>query len=224
MIEQKKITAGIFAVYKPKGPTSHDIVDEVRHITGESRVGHAGTLDPLASGVLVIGVGREATRKLQKIVGKEKEYIAKIRFGVESVTDDEEGEKTEFAVTEIPKRKHINQVLKKFVGAITQVPPAYSAVKIGGRAAYKRARAGQKTELKPRDVFVKKIVVMRYAWPFLEIRAVTGPGVYIRALARDIGRALEVGGYLAELERVRVGEFRMQNATALDFSAKTRIL
>ncbi len=197
----------IFAVWKPKGPTSHDMVDRVRRATGERRVGHAGTLDPLAEGVLVIATG-QSTKLLSSIVNKEKEYIATIRLGEWSTTDDAEGNKTPVANPPRPTQEGIANILPNFVGEIDQVPPAYSAVKVAGRRAYKTARSGQTPELKPRRVIVKELKLMSYEWPNLKIKAVTGPGVYIRSLARDIGQALGTGGYIAALERVRVGDFR----------------
>ena len=199
---------GIFAVYKPKGPTSHDIINKLRRETGVKKIGHAGTLDPLASGVLVVGVGREATKQLGAIVKKEKEYLAKIRLGMTSTTDDEEGVKTEIKIVgKIPTLGEIKKAVAKFQGEILQTPPVYSAVKVKGQEAYKLARKGQTPELKPRKALIKEIEILKYQWPFLEIRVVTGPGVYIRALAQDIGQELKVGGYLAELERTRVGDF-----------------
>lgn len=214
----------IFAVYKPKGISSNGFLEKIRGVLGTKHIGHAGTLDPLASGVLVIGVGREATKKLSEVVKKEKEYIAKIRLGMESATDDEEGEKTEFKnqnakiknseqqveskiKTTHPTVDEIKKVLKKFVGKIMQIPPVYSAVKIKGKEAYKRARKGEVLEMKPREVEIKEIEILNYKWPDLELRVVTGPGVYIRSLARDIGKELKVGGYLADLERIRVGDY-----------------
>jgi tRNA pseudouridine55 synthase len=197
----------IFAVWKPKGPTSHDIVDKVRKISGERRVGHAGTLDPLAEGILVLGVGREATKKLQSIVKSEKEYVAEVKLGEESSTDDEEGEKTAVKSAARPSEEAVRNALKNFVGEIEQTPPVYSAVKVRGKPAHRRVRRGEKVELEPRKVEIKSIELLEYKWPRLKIRAVTGPGVYIRALARDIGRHLGTGAYLSALERTRVGEF-----------------
>lgn len=206
---------GIFGIYKPKGPTSHDIVSAIRRMTGVKRVGHAGTLDPLARGVLVIAVGREATKKLGEVVQKEKEYVADIRLGVESTTDDEEGEKTIWRISKKPTAARIEKVVAKFKGKIKQRPPVFSAIKIKGQRAYKLARALQKVLLKPRTVEIKKIEIMKYRWPFLKLRVVTGPGVYIRSLARDIGGKLKTGGYLADLERTRVGKFNAEDAIRL---------
>ena len=206
----------IFAIYKPKGYTSNDIVNIVKKARNEKKVGHAGTLDPLATGVLVIGVGREATKKLGDIVKHEKEYVATIKFGVTSTTDDEEGEKTEVEVTEIPELDDIRKILVRFQGKISQTPPLFSAVKVKGKEAYKLARKGQKVELKPRQVEIKNIEILSYEWPILKLKVITGPGVYIRSLARDIGEQLNVGGYLTDLERTRVGQFNKDNSISLE--------
>ena len=212
----------IFAIYKLKGPTSFDVVAQVRKITGVKKVGHAGTLDPLASGVLVIAVGREATKQLSEIVGQEKEYIADIRLGLTSTTDDEEGSKQEIKKlkkSEI-KEEDIKGVLKKFVGEIDQMPPKYSAIKVNGRRAYKSARKGEVVELKPRKVEIKEIEILDYKYPDLKLRVITGKGVYIRSLARDLGVVLGVGGYLADLERIRVGEFRIEDCVERNILSK----
>jgi len=203
---------GIIVVIKPKGPTSHDIIDQLRKITGIKKIGHAGTLDPLASGVLVVGIGREATKKLGEIVQKEKEYVATIRFGEESTTDDAEGEKKKFGVAEIPTLDNIKKIIEKFKGEILQTPPVYSAVKVRGKPAHRRVRKGEQVKLEPRKVLIKKIELIEFNWPDLKLRVVTGPGVYIRSLARDIGTELQVGGYLSDLERVRVGQYLKEKA------------
>ncbi|MEK7093941.1 MAG: tRNA pseudouridine(55) synthase TruB [Patescibacteria group bacterium] len=205
----------IVAVWKPKGPSSFKMVSLIRKLTGEKKVGHAGTLDPLAEGVLVIGIGREGTKQLHDIVGHQKEYEAVIKLGEESSTDDAEGEKTKFEVSLVPSREMIGEVVDKFIGNIEQTPPPYSAMKIGGKRAYKLAREGKEVILLPRPVAIKNIEIMGYSWPILEIRVVTGPGVYIRSLARDIGRELKTGGYIASLTRTRVGEFTREQAIKL---------
>lgn len=210
-----KTMENIIAIYKPSGPTSHDIINELRKITGIRKIGHAGTLDPQAKGVLVVGIGREATKRLSEVVRKEKEYIATIRLGQESTTDDREGEKTKIEVINIPSDKIVNKVITNFKGKITQTPPVYSAIKVKGKRAYKSARQGKEIKLEPRKVLIKKIEILNYRWPELSIRVVTGPGVYIRSLARDIGKDLEVGGYLSDLERVRVGDFIKERSLSL---------
>lgn len=205
----------IFPVNKPVGLTSHDVVAMIKAKTGERRVGHAGTLDPLAEGVLVIAVGRAATKRLAEIVSKEKEYEADIRLGMTSTTDDAEGVKSVHSVASVPKRSDIERVILNWQGIVSQTPPAYSALKVGGRRAYKLARTGKTNFLRPRSVEIRNLVIMAYDWPVLSLRVTTGPGVYIRALARDIGEGLGVGGYLEHLCRVRVGDFRLSGAQHL---------
>lgn len=205
---------GILAIYKPKGPTSNDVVQDIKRITGGEKVGHAGTLDPLAEGVLVIGIGG-ATKKLNEEVKKEKEYLAKIKLGETSTTDDGEGEKVTISL-EKPICSAVEGAVEKFLGKIKQIPPVYSAVKVQGKEAYKFARKGVKPLLLEREADVKKIEILNYEWPFLELRVVTGPGVYIRALARDIGKELKVGAYLAGLKRTRVGDFTEDKALSLE--------
>lgn len=206
---------GISAVFKPKGPTSHDIIDEIRRLTGIRKVGHAGTLDPLAEGVLVVGVGATATKRLGEMVGKEKEYLATIWLGITSTTDDEEGVKSIIAYAIAPTIIKIAYAINQLIGRISQRPPIYSAIKIKGRPAYASARAGRKIELMPRTVEIKSIEILQYVWPKLVLKVICGPGVYIRSLARDLGEKLGTGGYLCELTRTRVGEFRLEEAIKL---------
>lgn len=174
------------------------------------KVGHGGTLDPLASGVLVIGVGRGATKKLFSAEHKEKEYCATIFLGATSTTDDNEGEKTFVAMAQPPTLEEVLAAAKTFVGEIMQTPPIYSALKIAGRPAYKYARHNQEVNIKPRPALIISLVVENYSWPRLEIKVVTGPGVYIRALARDLGAYLRTGAFLERLERTRVGDFFLE--------------
>jgi tRNA pseudouridine55 synthase len=203
-------------IHKSKGITSHDVVDVVRKATGERRVGHAGTLDPLATGVLVVAVGREFTKQISKIVEKEKEYVATVYLGKTSTTDDEEGEKTETTHVQVPTIDNIGNVLKEFMGKIRQIPSIYSAVKIKGKEAYKYARKGQHVEMKPREMEIKAIEVLEYSFPTLKIKVTTGPGVYIRSLARDIGEKLGTGAYLSDLVRTRVGSYVIEESVKLD--------
>lgn len=207
---------GCMGIYKLKGPTSHDVIDQLRRITGIKKIGHAGTLDPLASGVLVVGIGREATKKLSSIVKKEKEYIAEIKLGETSATFDAEGQKTISKVNTIPDIHHINNAVMKFIGWVKQTPPQYSAVKIKGRPAYKYARQGKFIEIRPREVEIRKLIVLNYRWPILKIKVISGPGVYIRSLANDIGERLKTGGYLLSLERTRVGDFKKEDSMAIE--------
>ena len=207
---------GIFAVYKDEGMTSHDVVDVVRRATGERRVGHAGTLDPCACGVLVVGVGRPATKRLSSVVGTEKEYLTRVRLGWRSTSDDREGEKEEVAVATPPTEDQVRQALASFEGVIDQRPPAFSAVKLGGRPAYKLAWKKRVVDLAPRKVETKQIELLRYEWPFADVRLVTGPGFYVRSLARDLGDLLGTGGYVERLERTRVGTYTKDKAIPLN--------
>lgn len=203
---------------KPKGITSHDVVDKVREITGERKVGHAGTLDPNATGLLIVGVGRSSTKKLGKLAkDTKKEYTAEIFLGEERDTGDVEGrivKKLQNAKT--PKRQAVEKVLRDFIGKKEQVPPVYSAVKVKGKPAYKKARKGQKVKLEPRKIFIYSIKVFDYSYPFLKIKTLVSSGTYIRALARDIGRKLGTGAYLKNLKRSKIGEFSLKNAIKLD--------
>lgn len=205
-----------FPVYKPVGPSSLKIVENIKKITGIKKVGHGGTLDPLASGVLVIGLTRKGTKKLQDISQQEKEYMGTIKLGEKSTTDDSEGEKTKIEVKHQPREEKIKQILKQFEGEIKQAPPRFSAVKVKGKRAYQLARKGKEVNLEPRQVEIKQINLIEYDYPLLKIKIVCGKGVYIRSLARDIGDKLETGGYLYELERTRVGNFRLEEALTLD--------
>lgn len=206
----------IIPIFKPKGPTSFNIISQVKKATGIKKVGHAGTLDPLASGVLIIGIGRESTRKLFQELEKEKEYEVLIKLGETSETDDEEGEKTVWEVPRVPQVPQVSQALEKFIGEIWQMPPQYSSVKRGGVRAYEDARKGRKVILGKRQVLIKDIQILEYAWPFLRLKVITGPGVYIRSLARELGEELKIGGYVKELIRTRVGEYRIEDCVEID--------
>lgn len=207
----------IVAINKPLGVTSHDVVNMVRKIAKERRVGHAGTLDPLAEGVLVIGIGRASTKQLGELMLGRKTYAAKITLGATSTTDDEEGEK-QIIRTADPEISSdvIKQTVKSFVGDIQQMPPAFSAIKMGGTPAYKLARQGKNVILGKRSVTIDDIRIVSYLWPKLIIEVDCQKGVYIRSLARDIGEKLNTGGYLSGLVRTRVGEYTIDKALAIE--------
>lgn len=206
----------IVSIWKPKGPSSHFIVNQVRRITGEKRVGHAGTLDPLASGVLIIAIGRESTKQLSQFMNQDKEYQTVVRLGETSTTDDAEGEKTIVNVKTELSTEDIQQVIKKFIGTINQVPPAFSAIKLQGKKSYQLARQGKAVELQPRPVTVYSIQIEQYQYPDLELTIHCGKGTYIRSLARDIGKELETGAYMAGLVRTRVGEFTKEKSLTVE--------
>lgn len=206
----------IVPIFKPKGPTSFNIISQVKKVTGIKKVGHAGTLDPLASGVLVIGIGRDSTRKLFQELEKEKEYEVEIKLGESSETDDEEGEKTVWKVPRVPQVPQVSRALKKFIGEIWQMPPVYSSVKRGGVRAWKDAREGKKVILGKRQVLIKEIEILDYSFPILKLRVLTGPGAYIRSLARELGEELKIGGYVKALVRTRVGEFKIEDCVEIN--------
>lgn len=201
---------GIFAVYKPKGMKSHDVIYHVRRITGVKRVGHGGTLDPLAEGVLVIAVGRENTRLLDSYVKGNKEYIATVFLGANSTTDDAEGDIEIVNENIKPVVSDIEEVIKKFIGNIEQIPPIYSSIKIKGKPAHRRVRKGETVILNSRTVIINSIKIDHYEYPLLKLTIACGSGVYIRSLARDIGKELGTGGYLKGLIRTRVGDFTLE--------------
>lgn len=206
----------IVAINKPRGPSSNHAVIRVKKTSRIKRVGHAGTLDPLASGVLVVGVGRAATKLLWGADLQEKEYVADVHFGMTSTTGDEAGEKTVVEIREIPSEEALRAALAKFVGKISQTPPIFSALKIAGKPAYKLARKGVEVELKPRIVEILSIDLLSYAWPTAQVRVVCKSGVYIRSLVQDVGADLGVGAYMANLVRTRVGKYKIEDAIHLD--------
>lgn len=189
----------------------------MRKFTGESRVGHAGTLDPNATGLLVIGVGREFTKKLGEIAkNTKKTYLAEIFLGEERDTDDSEGRvtlnKNSFKA---PSREKVKERLDLFIGDQEQVPPAFSAIKLKGKKAYQLARKNEVFELKPRRVTIHSIKLLNYDYPILNIECEVSSGTYIRALARDLGRKLGSGAYLKNLRRTKIGKFSLDKATKL---------
>jgi len=204
---------GIMVVDKPVGPTSHQIVSMVRRGTGIRKVGHAGTLDPRASGVLVLCLGA-ATRLSEYLSTSSKRYEAVIRFGASTETYDSEGRVTRETHT-FPARKELEGVLDDFRGDIKQVPPPYSAIKIKGKKAYELARAGKEIDLEARDVTIYELEVVSYEKPDLTVSVECSAGTYIRSLAHDIGETLSTGAHLAELRRTKAGPFTIEDAEPL---------
>jgi tRNA pseudouridine55 synthase len=212
--------SGLVIVDKPGGMTSHDVVARVRRLAGTRRVGHAGTLDPMATGVLVVGV-EKATRLLGYLTLTEKEYAATIRLGQSTSTDDAEGGITGGApVAPTLTEDQLAEAVAGFTGEIAQVPPSVSAIKVGGQRAYRLTRAGAAPELKPRPVTVYEFAVtaVRREGDMLDFDATVrcSSGTYIRALARDLGAALGTGGHLTGLRRTRVGGYGLDQARTLD--------
>ena len=207
---------GFYNLNKPVGPTSHDLVARVRRAIGRGvKVGHAGTLDPFAGGVLVICVG-PATRLADYVQSATKRYTTMITLGGVSDTDDHLGRITPTAGATPPSADAVEAALTQFVGAVQQRPPAYSAVKADGQRAYKLARDGHPPQLASREVRIHELRLRSYAYPSVELDITCGAGTYIRALARDIGQQLGVGGYCSELTRQAVGPFTLATAVAVD--------
>ena len=210
---------GLIVVDKPAGITSHDVVARIRRLAKTRRVGHGGTLDPMATGVLIIGVNR-ATRLLTYVIGAGKSYLATIRLGESTVTDDAEGEVTARTDAASVTEESIRSGLLAQTGAISQVPSAVSAIKINGERAYKRVRQGEDVSLPPREVNVAELDVLaiRPAGPVVDvdIDVTCSSGTYIRAIARDLGATLGVGGHLTALRRTAVGQMTLAEASTLD--------
>ncbi|MCW2725676.1 MAG: tRNA pseudouridine synthase [Frankiales bacterium] len=212
---------GLLVVDKPAGWTSHDVVARVRRLAGTRKVGHAGTLDPMATGVLVLGIGR-ATRLLGHLSLTDKSYDATIRLGVTTVTDDAEGE---VLVERDPSGVgDVTAALAALTGEIDQVPSSVSAVKVDGVRSYARVRAGQDVELKARRVTVSRLEVLERRGADLDVRVDCSSGTYVRALARDLGEALGVGGHLTALRRTRVGPFDLDRARTLQQHAEDLVV
>ncbi|KQV72822.1 tRNA pseudouridine synthase B [Nocardioides sp. Root122] len=209
------VDPGLVVVDKAPGMTSHDVVARVRRLAGTRKVGHAGTLDPMATGVLVLGVDR-ATRLLGHLMLTEKAYDATIRLGVATTTDDAEGQVVETHPVVGVTEDDVRRELARFVGDIEQVPTAVSAIKVDGQRAYARVRAGEQVELKARPVTIHELVVHDVALPDVRLSVRCSSGTYIRAIARDLGRALGVGGHLTALRRTAVGAFDLSVARTLE--------
>jgi tRNA pseudouridine55 synthase len=210
---------GLVIVDKPAGWTSHDVVGKLRRLAGTRRVGHAGTLDPMATGVLIIGVDK-ATRLLGHLALTEKSYDAVIRLGRSTNTDDAEGEVTATSPAAGVTEEDLRAAVADLTGPIEQIPPQVSAIKVDGRRAYKRVRDGEEVALKARTVTVYDFDIgeLRYSGDLLDVTAsvTCSSGTYIRALARDLGAALGVGGHLGYLRRTRVGPYDLPQARTIE--------
>ncbi len=216
------VNSGILLVDKPQGITSHDVVSRMRRLAGTRKIGHAGTLDPMATGLLVLGVNG-ATRLLHYLVGLDKEYVATIRLGWSTTTDDAEGEPLEAAPVELVAavaETAVHAAIEPLTGEIEQVPSAVSAVKVAGRRAYQRVRDGEAVELAPRRVTVAVFETLAFrpgdGHLDIDVRVECSSGTYIRALARDLGAALGTGGHLTALRRTRIGRFGVDEAGELE--------
>jgi tRNA pseudouridine55 synthase len=206
---------GLLNINKPGGMTSRKVVDVVEQWFPHVRMGHAGTLDPLATGVLVLCLG-QATRFIEYVQRMRKTYDAVIRLGATSDTDDADGAIQNVRGAPVPNEGDVRRCLDGFVGEIEQTPPAHSAAHVAGERAYDLARRGDQPQLEPRRVQIYSIHLVRYAFPELAITVECGKGTYIRSLARDVGQQLRCGGLVQALERTRIGPFRIEDAVTLD--------
>lgn len=221
------MTSGLVLIDKPQGWTSHDVVAKLRKIAGTRRVGHAGTLDPMATGLLLIGIN-SATKLLTFLVGEDKTYLATIRLGAATVTDDKESEYTSIADSAVIRsitKDQIEKSLESLRGEIQQVPSSVSAIKVDGQRAYAKVRSGDEVKLAARSVTISKFQIIGEPRQvtegenyFLDLDVVVdcSSGTYIRALARDLGSALNVGGHLTKLRRTRIGAYQVEESQALD--------
>ena len=219
---------GFLLIRKPEGPTSHDAVDMVRKALSERDIGHLGTLDPLASGLLVLAVGSKALKVIELFNNLTKEYVADIRFGAVSATFDREG-----PIEEVERKPGVEEpneislreaIHTRFIGKIEQVPPAASAIKIGGERAYRKMRQGRDVVLAARTVQIDKVEILSFAYPNLKLKIQCGSGTYIRSLAHDLGQIVRCGAYLQALERTKVGDWSLQNAVAPDKALWTNVM
>lgn len=205
---------GIINVYKPEGITSFDVIYKVRRILNTRRIGHTGTLDPMASGVLPICVGK-ATRAAELIVASDKEYICSLKFGAETDTQDSTGKITKTS-DKRPGGQEFSEAVKTFIGGIEQIPPMYSAVHVGGERLYKLARRGETVERKPRKITVFDISVLSFTEDTAEIKIVCSKGTYIRTLCEDIGKKLGCLAHMTALKRTRSGIFKIDTAVPIE--------
>lgn len=207
----------LLLIDKPKGITSHDVVDIVRRATKVRRVGHAGTLDPMATGLLIVGIGRESTKKLGDLTkNTRKTYIATIKLGEETDTLDAEGKVVKTMAIPPLNEAIVRAVLDKFTGDIKQVPPAFSAIKVLGKKSYDLARKGEMLELPAREVSIHGITLLKLEEGLIEIECEVSAGTYIRSLARDISNALGTCGHLVALRRTKIGEYDIASAKSIE--------
>jgi tRNA pseudouridine55 synthase len=205
----------IILIDKPSGPTSFQVVNKVRKITGVKKVGHSGTLDPLASGLVIVCTGKK-TKDMDRFINLDKTYTGIIRLGLSSPSMDTETECSEHPLPEDLDEQKILEVREKFLGEIEQTPPMYSAVKIKGKKLYNLARKGKSIERKPRKVFISKFDIEKVELPDIYFYITCSKGTYIRAIADDLGKELNCGGVLYKLRREKIGEFNVKNALTIE--------
>lgn len=207
--------SGFILLDKPSGPTSHDIVHQLRKLTGIKKIGHAGTLDPLASGLLICAIGRAATKRIDSLVKQDKAYEATMVLGATSDTYDSQGVIVPQANPVPISRGELLMIIEKFRGEQEQVPPMYSAKKVAGKKLYELARQGIEIERKACRIIISKLELINYEWPVAELRVECSSGTYIRSLVHDLGESLAVGAYMSALRRTSIGQWQVEAAVDL---------
>lgn len=215
-------SGGVILIDKEQGWTSFDVCSKLKWTFNIKKVGHAGTLDPLATGLLIVCLGK-ATKTISSYQDLEKTYLAKVKLGATTITDDSEGDEQNITSTDTLKDDEIDKVIDTFVGVISQVPPMFSAIKVKGKRLYKEARKGRTVEVEPRQVTVYDISERVIANPFIDFSVKCSKGTYIRTIAKDIGGKLNVGGYLAALRRTAIGEYKADDALKISDLANFRV-
>ncbi len=205
----------VLLINKPLQWTSFDVVKKVRNLINIKKVGHAGTLDPLATGLLIICTGK-FTKKINEYMAQEKEYSGTFTLGATTPTYDLESEPEHFRSTENISEEEIIATTRKFIGEILQTPPAHSAIKVDGKRVYELARKGEEVKLEPRKIFIKEFIIEKIEMPVIYFRVVCSTGTYIRSLANDFGAALGCGAYLSSLCRTRIGAFKLEDAMSME--------
>lgn len=208
---------GLLLINKPQGITSFDVIRRLRRTTGIKKIGHAGTLDPMATGLMLILIGT-GTKQAMALTKLDKEYVAELTLGAVSTTGDAEGD-LKLISDSVPPEEAVLKTLDAFTGEIIQIPSIYSAIKIKGKEAYKRARAGEKVEMPSRKVTIYESELISYKYPIVRFRTRVTSGTYIRSLGEDVGMALGTGGYLTALQRTKVGEYSLESALPVEASA-----
>ncbi len=214
---------GVHLIDKPKGWTSFDVVNKIRFSVAKERdkkpknvkVGHAGTLDPLATGLLIVLVGKEFTKKASEYSKMDKTYEVTMKLGQTSVTGDEEGEKTEISDKK-PSTEEVQEAVNKFEGEIMQTPHSFSAIKVNGQRAYKLARKGKEVVIEPRKVKINSVELTDYTYPLVKFTASVSSGTYIRSLVEDVGKELKTGAYMSDLRRTQIGVYSIDKAEVFD--------
>jgi len=215
-----KNISGFLLINKPEGMTSYEVVEQIKRITGIKKVGHSGVLDSFANGLLIIGINREATKKLNEFLKMDKEYVAVFRLGKESDTYDRDGVIKENLVTKTPTLEEIKKCLATFEGEIEQIPPPYSNKKINGQRARDLIQKGLTVILKPQKIKIYQIEILDYKFPDLKIKISCSSGTYIRSLAHDFGLKIKTGAYVEKLTRTKIGEYELKEAIDLSLLNK----